>query len=393
MKIGDLGHLTYCTNVHPAESWAETRAALAAHLPEIKRRVSPDAPMGIGLRLPATAALELEAPQVLDEFSAFLAIEGLYVFTVNGFPYGAFHQTRVKDRVYLPNWCEEARLAYTDRLASILAVLLPDGIPGSISTVPGAYLPHLRDAQDLEKIADNLIRHAAHLHSVHAGTGKLIALALEPEPGCLLETSSQAIDFFSRYLHSPRAVDRLSALTGLDATASLEALKAHLGLCLDICHLAVAFENPANAIKAMQEAGIALHKIQLSAALKVAYPGEAQRAELLPFAEDVYLHQVAAIGQDGLTRWPDLPEALADHGAYDEWRIHFHVPLWAERIGNFSTTADAVREVLAQHKAQPLSPHLEVETYTWSVLGEEYKQHDLTTSIAREIAWVREQLA
>lgn len=393
MKLGDLGHLTYCTNVHPGESWAETFEELAAHLPEIKRRGSPHAPMGVGLRLSATAALELEAPQALEEFSAFLSAEGLYVFTINGFPYGDFHQTRVKEQVYLPNWCEEARLAYTDRLANILAGLLPEGVTGSISTVPGAYLSHLRDAQDLEKIADNLIRHAAHLHFLHARTGKFIALALEPEPGCLLETSAQAIDFFRRHLHSPRAVERLGVLTGLDPAASLEALKAHLGLCLDICHLAVAFENPANAIKALQEAGIALHKIQLSAALKVAHPGEAQRAELRPFAEDVYLHQVASIGQDGITRWPDLPVALADSGMYDEWRIHFHVPLWAERIGNLSTTADAVREVLALHKAQPLSPHLEVETYTWSVLGEEYKRHDLTTSIAREIAWVREQLS
>jgi sugar phosphate isomerase/epimerase len=393
MKLGDLGHLTYCTNVHPGESWAETFEALAAHLPEIKRRASPHAPMGVGLRLSATAALELETPQALEEFSAFLSAKGLYVFTINGFPYGDFHQTRVKEQVYLPNWCEEARLAYTDRLANILAGLLPEGVTGSISTVPGAYLCHLRDAQDLEKIADNLIRHAAHLYSLRTRTGKLVALALEPEPGCLLETSAQAIDFFRLHLHSPHAIERLGVLTGLDPAASLEALKAHLGLCLDICHMAVAFENPTNAIKALQEAGIALHKIQLSAALKVAHPEELQRAELRPFAEDIYLHQVAAIGQDGLTRWPDLPEALADRGSYDEWRIHFHVPLWAERIGNFSTTVDAVREVLALHKTQPLSPHLEVETYTWSVLCEEYKQHDLTTSIAREVAWVREQLS
>lgn len=393
MKIGNLGHLTYCTNVHPGESWAETMRALAAYLPEIKRRVSPHAAMGVGLRLSAVAAQELVEPETLEEFSAFLSSEDLYVFTINGFPYGAFHQSRVKDAVYLPNWCDEARLAYTNRLADILAALLPEGVTGSISTVPGAYLPHLQGAQERGKIADALIRHAAHLHFLRVRTGKIIALALEPEPGCLLETSAQAVEFFRRHLHSADAIAKLGALTDLDPAASLEALKRHLGLCLDVCHLAVAFESPENAIHALRKAGIALHKIQLSAALKVAHPGEQQRAELRPFAEDVYLHQVAAIGPDGVTRWPDLPDALADCGIHDEWRIHFHVPLWAERIGNFSTTADAVREVLALHKAQPLSPHLEVETYTWDVLGDEYKQHDLTTSIARELSWVREQLA
>jgi sugar phosphate isomerase/epimerase len=393
MKIGDTVHLTYCTNVHPAESWTETRAALAAHLPEIKRRVSPHAPMGVGLRLSAAAALELEAPQALEEFSDFLSSEGLYVFTINGFPYGAFHQAGVKDRVYLPNWREDARLLYTNRLANILARLLPEGVDGSISTVPGAYLRHLPGARGLEEIADKLIRHAAHLHSLHARTGKFIALALEPEPDCLLETSAQAIDFFGRHLHSPRAVEHFCALTGLDPECALDALKRHLGLCLDICHLAVAFESPADAIEALQEAEIALHKIQLSAALKIAYPGEAERAELRPFAEDVYLHQVAALDRDGITRWPDLPDALADRDTREEWRIHFHVPLWAEHIGSFSTTADAVREVLALHKAQPLSPHLEVETYTWDVLGDKHRLFDLTTSIARELSWVREQLA
>lgn len=393
MRVGSNSHLTYCTNIHPGESWAETKSALALYLPKIKKRVSPTAPLGVGLRLSAEAALSLEQQEELDSFKTFLLSEGLYVFTINGFPYGSFHRARVKDQVYLPDWSEEARLAYTNRLANILAALLPDDVNGSISTVPGAYLAHLAPDKGREKIADALIRHAAHLHLLQKETGKSISLALEPEPGCLLETSDDVVDFFGNYLHSPSAVTRLCELTGLTYEVSRKALQTHLGLCLDICHLAVAFEDPVEAIKAIGDAGIAVHKLQLSAALKVIKPREEQRKALRPFAEDVYLHQVAAIGPDGITRWPDLSDALADNHVYDEWRIHFHVPLWAKKIGDFSTTIDAVIDVLALHKERPVSPHLEIETYTWDVLGEGHKPCDLTTSIAREIEWVLSRLA
>jgi sugar phosphate isomerase/epimerase len=391
MKIGG-SHLTYCTNIHPGESWAETKAALVAYLPKIKNEVSPEVPMGIGLRLSAQAAQELEQPQALQDFLSFLRSEGLYVFTLNGFPYGSFHRTKVKDQVYLPNWSEAPRLEYTNRLAGILAALLPDDIPGSISTVPGAYLAHLTDG-DREKIAEALIRHVAHLHALHERTGKQIALALEPEPGCLLENSADVVSFFGGYLHSPAAARRLGEHTGLATGDAQQVLHRHLGLCLDVCHLAVAFEDPLQAVKRIQDAGIAMHKIQLSAALKVSRPGAQQKQELRAFAEDVYLHQTAASGPQGITRWPDLPDALADGTSHDEWRIHFHVPLWAESIGTFSTTRDAVNAILELHRNSPLSPHLEVETYTWDVLGESHKQFDLATSIAQEIRWVQEQLA
>lgn len=393
MNIGNLGHLTYCTNIHPGESWQDTQAMLDLFLPQVKRLVSPDAPMGVGLRLSAQAAAALEKPQALQKFRAFLDEQGFYVFTINGFPYGSFHRQKVKDQVYLPNWLDEARLDYANRLADILAELLPEGITGSVSTVPGAYLDHLKEEQDREKIADTLIRHVAHLHFLHQKTGKQVVLALEPEPGCLLETSADAVDFFSRYLHSRSAALRLGELTGLTPEASQKIMRNYLGLCLDVCHLAVAFEHPAKAIAAIKNAGIAIHKIQLSAALKVINPGFRERNELLPFAEAVYLHQVAAKGPEGLSRWPDLSDALADPHAHEEWRIHFHVPLWAEKIGSFSTTIDAVQDILAIHKKTPLTEHLEIETYTWDVLGENHKKYDLPSSIAKEMEWVQERLA
>ncbi|MEW6562038.1 MAG: metabolite traffic protein EboE [Pseudomonadota bacterium] len=387
MNIAPSVHLTYCTNIHPGETWSETYSTLSANLPAIKSKISPRAPMGVGLRLSAAAAQELDAPDKLADFSNFLNAHNLYVFTLNGFPYGAFHGTKIKDRVYLPDWSDETRLTYTDRLANILAYLLPDRLTGSISTVPGAYLSHMHD-NSVKQIADGLIRHAAHLHELHRRTGKRISLALEPEPDCLLESSDDAVNFFRHFLYSAEAVAHFSALTGLPHAQSLQALKTHLGICLDICHLAILFESPTEAIRKLRTTGIPIHKVQLSAALRVSPPNAAAKTALRPFAEDIYLHQTAGIGPHGIRRWADLPLALTDETPCDEWRIHFHVPLWAERIGTFSTTRDAVAEVLALQKTHMLSAHLEVETYTWNALGAEHRKFDLTSSVSEEIAWV-----
>lgn len=155
--------LTYCTNVHPGESWAEVEANLRRYLPAIKAKVAPDRPFGVGLRLSAEAAAALSQRPALEGLRALLAEEGLYVFTLNGFPYGRFHGEAVKEKVYLPDWREEARLAYTDRLAAILAALLPEGGEGSISTVPGAFKPRATSPEALEAIADNLVRQAVAL--------------------------------------------------------------------------------------------------------------------------------------------------------------------------------------------------------------------------------------
>jgi hypothetical protein len=143
-------HLGYCTNIHPGESWDEIRANLGRYVPEVKRRVSPDAPFGLGLRLSCLAARQLAGPESLAEFADFLRRESLYVFTINGFPYGPFHGTRVKEDVYLPDWRDEERLEYTNLLADLLAQWVPAGTAsgGSISTVPGAFRAATRGTTD-----------------------------------------------------------------------------------------------------------------------------------------------------------------------------------------------------------------------------------------------------
>ncbi len=132
MRLNTLGpvHLTYCTNVHPGDSWDEVRAALDGPVAEVGRRVSPGARFGVGLRLGGRPLRELMGPVARAELDEVLERNGLYVFSLNAFPFGAFHARGVKEAVYRPDWLEHARLAYTCRAADLLASLLPEGVVG-----------------------------------------------------------------------------------------------------------------------------------------------------------------------------------------------------------------------------------------------------------------------
>jgi len=398
MKLDPAGgsHLTYCTNIHAGETWEEVRGALARYLPEAKAALTPDAPFGVGLRLSAVAAEALADDATRQEFKDFLRDEGLYVFTLNGFPYGEFHGTPVKENVYLPDWRDEARLAYSDTLADILADILPDGIDGTISTVPGAFKALITTAGDVSAMVENIVRHVVHLVGLHQRTGKVVSLTLEPEPCCFIETIDESVAFFRDHLFSDAAVQKLASLSGLDATAADAALHRHLGLCLDLCHAAVEFEDAAGIIEKLRANRISVGKMQISAGLRFA-PVAGRTVELLqPFDDTVYLHQTVARQGDALTRYVDLPEAFAAQAtgaAADEWRVHFHVPIFLDDLGEFATTQNFIREVLALHRAQPISSHLEVETYTWNVLPAEYRNVDVVSAIVRELDWVRQELA
>jgi sugar phosphate isomerase/epimerase len=388
-------HLTYCTNIHPGESWAEVRRNLEDHVLRVKALVAPDKPFGVGLRLSAEAATSLADPKTLDELRSFLSSNDLYVFTINGFPYGPFHGTRVKEDVYRPDWLEEERLLYTDALAGILAALLPSEASGSVSTVPGCFKPRAVEAGASAVMADRMVRHASTLVNLERDTGRRIALALEPEPFCVLETVAEAVAFFEAHLFDRVAIARLASLTGLGGSAAEAALRSHLGVCLDACHAAVEFEDPMAAVQALRSAGIAIHKIQVSAGLRVLPPSAANRAALRPFAEDVYLHQVVARQGGDLRRYADLAPALADPAAAgcDEWRIHFHVPLFREELGPFHNTQAFLRELLTLQARESVAPHLEVETYTWHVLPAEYRGTDVAEDVAREMRWTLDALA
>jgi hypothetical protein len=371
MRVGGGRHLTYCTNVHPAESLAEVRDMLVREVVPVAQRFAE--PFGVGLRLSARAVSELAQPDALRRLRVLLDEHRLYVFTLNGFPWGDFHQ-RVKQSVYRPDWRTPERSEYTGRLALTLAALLPPLVEtGSISTVPGMIRSEVTPAARAE-VARRLRVLARALERLHQETGKEIVLALEPEPGCMLESTGDVIALFR---------DELD-----DAPS-----RRYLGLCLDACHLAVEGEDPARAVQSLAREHIRIAKLQLSTALEIGFDGADREAvaELNRFADDVYLHQVVERrAEEEPRRFLDLPDALAALGpGARNWRIHFHVPVFAEQLGRFRNTQ---RELVALLRAADDCPHLEVETYTWNVLPPEHRTESLTDGITRELKWVLKQL-
>jgi hypothetical protein len=389
-------HLTYCTNIHQGETWPEIEASLVKHLPEVKRHVSPGAPMGVGLRLSGEAAATLAADVPLDALIAFLSAHDLYVFTINAFPYGPFHGRPVKEQVYEPDWRSPERLRYSNQCADILAALLPKDREGSISTVPGGFKSKVKAAADVTQMTEAMVRHAAYLHAIAKWTGKKIVLALEPEPCCLLETTDEAVAFFQKHLFGGNAVALMADLAGLPTAEAEAALRRHLGLCFDVCHAAVGFEDPRQSFERIERAGIRIAKMQLSAAIKVTGAGAATESLLRPFDDGIYLHQTVEARDGRLTRYTDLPEVFAalsnGETAQGEWRVHCHVPVFLDAFAGIASTQDVLKDVLALCREREVSPHLEVETYTWGVLPPALQNGDLSGDIAREVQWVRSQL-
>lgn len=388
-------HLTYCTNIHPGNGWDAVYENLKRYAPALKARFSPAAPFGLGLRLSAREARELLSEGRLDRFRAFLDEAGLYVAIINGFPHGAFHGTVVKADVYAPDWRDDARVRYTLDLIEILKSLLPKGVDGGISTAPLSYKEWLASADDhgWEAITRNVVRVAEALVRVRDQHGQVIHLDIEPEPDCSIENTDETIEFFTNRLLGSGARMLGGALGISEATARTRLLE-HIQVCFDCCHFAVEYEDPASAMERLRQAEIRIGRVQLSSALKVRFPADrvacAQTADRLkPFADPVYLHQVVESADGPLQRFPDLSPALerSHRACGKEWRIHFHVPLFAGTYERFESTQGYVRDVLQTMVKTGETTHLEIETYTWDVLPAGLKR-ELLDSIAREYEWV-----
>lgn len=399
MRMADSNkvHLTYCTNIHPGESWSEIRWNIETYVLAVKERVAPTKAFGVGLRLSATAADELKTPENLKEFQAFLSANNLYIFTINGFPHGKFHGTHVKEKVYLPDWRDEERLRYTKVLADILAALLPldPTLTGSISTVPGAFKPEVHRLAEIEQMTELFLEAAIYFAELKAKTGKTISLALEPEPCCFLETVDETIAFFRDHLFSSSSVQQVASQIGMPISQAKVALQRHLGVCLDLCHAAVEYEEASSCIEALRNAGIYINKMQISAGLRLPVVSPEKVQALRQFDDHVYLHQVVERTGSTLVRYFDLGKAMRAFKHSDgarEWRIHFHVPIFLADLGAFHSTQGFIREVLEIHRTQPVSPHLEVETYTWGVTPPQYQNGEVVHAICRELEWVQGQL-
>lgn len=387
----DGPHLTYCSNIHPGETWTETRAAVLRHVPEVRDRVAPGQRFGVGLRLSNNAVTELVQGDAVGRFRDELAALDLYVFTLNGFPYGRFHGTTVKAEVYRPDWREPERERYTHRLADALEGLLPEGTDGSISTVPGCFSQRVV-AGSAAAIAEALRRQAADLSLRQRERGVSIALALEPEPCCALETIDDTISFFNEHMFSRDSVRQFATLTGLGAGEAEIALRRHIGVCLDTCHAAVEFEDPRAAVTKLRAAGIGIPKVQLTTGIRVTNITSTAIDSLRRFADDVYLHQVVARGPNGLSRHLDLPAAFEAFERKqiptEEWRVHFHVPVFMQTLGAFENTQPFLIQCLDEVMRTHATRHLELETYTWDVLPPEHRSDSVVEAIARELQWV-----
>ncbi|MGA4838642.1 metabolite traffic protein EboE [Streptomyces sp. G45] len=391
---GSTIHLAYCTNVHPAETLDGVLAQLRDHCEPVRKRLGRDR-LGIGLWLARDAAHTLVTdPSALRGLRCALDQRGLEVVTLNGFPYDGFGSGEVKYRVYKPDWADSERLEHTTALARVLAQLLPDDVTeGTISTLPLAW----RTAFDADRAA---AAHAAlttlghRLDALAELTGASLRVGLEPEPGCTVETTRDAIAPLTAVGH-----DRI-------------------GVCVDTCHLATSFEDPHTALDALATAGIPVVKSQLSAALHAEHPHLPEvRTALAAFAEPRFLHQTRAHPHEpgdppaGRASAPhtsatatlrgtdDLTEALTTDALPDTtpWRSHFHVPLHAAPAPPLTSTLPVLKDTLAHLVGgpHPRTRHLEVETYTWQALPPELRPRarpQLADGIAAELSLARELL-
>ena len=397
MDLGNgLGHLTYSTLVHPGDTWPEIWDSLNRYVPKVKERVSPDSSFGVSLRISAASAATLTSDaNERAKLRGFLDEHDMYLYTVNAFPYGAFKNTLVKERVYEPDWRSDERSLYTMQVADILAEVAAPGVEPTIQSPPLGFKPRVTGSDVVTAYTRQVIRTVAHLVKLRERTGRLVRLALEPEPACFLETTEEAVDYFTNHLYAEPAVASLAEQAGLSRGEAQSALSEHLGMVYDICHQAVEYEDIAASLRLLADRGIPVFKLQEAAAVRVPEVTQAMVDALRQYADTVYLTQTVEKRNGELTRYLNLEDAFEawerDPGPR-EWRTHFHVPVFLDDLGDFKTTRFAIEDALAFHRENKLSAHLEIETYTWDVLPEHLKTGDIVDYVTTEIEWVRDQL-
>jgi len=391
--------LSYCTNVHPAEDLDGVVDQLVTYAGPVREAAGLDT-LGVGLWMPASLAHRLAgSPSDRAWLRAVLDERGLRVHTLNAFPYGGFHADVVKLDVYTPTWAQPERLAYTLECAEVLADLLPDGVAGSISTLPLAWREPW-DAEDDEAATRAFVALGDGLRDLRERTGKVVRVAVEPEPGCVLDTVDDVVGW-------------LAARTGADVPQDRRIDPEHVGVCLDACHLAVSFADrragTAATVRRITDAGLRVVKVQASAALHVEDPSDpAARTAVGAFAEKRYIHQVRELTASGdVLAADDLPDALGEASAPEPgdvvrrglpgegpWRVHFHVPLHHEPAAPLAATTAVLREAVDAVRAAPHGDeaHLDVETYTWAVLPEGAATDSLVAGIASELRWATREL-
>lgn len=382
--------ISYCTNVHAGRTIAEVDAGLDQYTVNVRDACGQ--PLAAGLWLARSVVTELlESEQVLLGFRDRLRERELECYTLNTFPFGDFHSERVKENVYLPDWTTDERRAYTLDCATVLSALLPDNVDGTMSTVPlGGRMNH-RGPDFHRECYAQLIETARGLKQLHSGTGRMVRLAIEPEPCCEISSIPElAVPIFRQLREYAADQD------------ALDVVMEHIGLCFDVCHQAVEFENIPDSIQLLVDNDIRIHKLHISNAIELPDPANNKegREALVRFVEPRYLHQVYAKEVDGeILNRIDLDEAdvLRGEGDYtkfdraEAWRIHFHVPVNADTMGPLKTTRTELKQAIDSVADLDYAPHLEIETYTWEVLPDG-KSVDLVTGLCQEVQGTSELL-
>lgn len=393
------GHITYCSNIHVGESWEDHFQELKNYLPKIKTQISPNEPFGIGLRLSNEASLNLSQKEILLEWKKWLKQESMYVISINGFPYGGFHSEVVKEGVYHPDWSTNERYEYTKRLFLLLNEMLPLGEEGGVSTPPLSYLYFESNETDFEKRKNKcnhfIIQTLVDLIRIKKKESRILHLDIEPEPDGFLGTFANLVHWYENEL-LPMALPILKKEFGFDQTIAIQNTKEHIRFCLDVCHLAVTHEMNDVLFSELKRTGIKVGRIQVSSALKVEFSGsiEEKLNLLKPFDEKKYLHQVVSVKRNGaILSYKDLGEAILNGAEMgEEWRIHFHVPIFLDSYGEFLSTQEELVTVLKMQKQSPFTNVLEIETYTWNVLPTPL-QISLEASIVRELDWLQTMMS
>lgn len=374
----------YCTNIHSGANFQSVIENLQNYSVPVKKAYCPDEEMGIGLWLSQLAVGEALAGDNWRRLNDVLIKNSLVANTFNAFPYSDFHQSVVKHAVYLPTWSDPRRLRYTLDVADLQCRLLAGKPGGSLSTLPLGWPEKGSQEQVLAASAENIVKCALGLAELSQQYGTQLRLAIEPEPGCIFDSSPKLVDFFERYLF---------------CVAEELTVRKHVGVCHDVCHSAVMFEGQANALDNYKAAGIEIAKVQISSAIAGEYqdPDSAasQLAALAEFVEPRYLHQTSLRSDDGkLTFFEDLAPAITAAKALAppfSSRTHFHVPIYLEKLGSLGTTRGDVQECLAWVAANgdvTRDTDLEVETYAWDVAPDSAKGGTLVESVVAELRFL-----
>ena len=375
--------LCYCGNVHAAADLEELLQSIADGPALVRSELGANT-LSYGLWVSDRA---LSQSKTEEHFRLRAALESnqIQVSTMNAFPLGNFHAEVVKYRVYKPNWTDPERAQYTLGCAELLEMLLPEGQrQGTISTLPLGYRSDFETPESVATASRALCQLALDLEERARTSSASIRVCLEPEPGCALESGDDFIEFWSGPLAEAAA-----------ASGAQDAVSHHLGICIDTCHHALAFEEPRRLLQSLRDASIPIGKIQLSSAARLDPTAPEALAAMRELDEARFLHQVRTRSSDGqLAGCDDLAE-VASLPRDGEWRVHFHLPIHHTSFGALGTTQAFLNEIMDELSELGTTPHLEIETYTWHVLPAEHRPKgaaELAKCIASEWRYAEKRL-